>query len=191
MNEVYQLAHMGWKSYVGLWNVIDISASVALLLGAIAHFDLLSGGVRTFGAVGVALKWLGLLDFLRCFDATGSLVRMVVVIVEDIKPFMTVLGLALLASVSFLMVNEPESEAFGFDTTARGPLWPLVTVFLAMVGSFEVDDYHGTSALMLCLFLFLVVLVMLNLLCAGMLLAYYRGAHAGRGIFVHVRGRSN
>jgi hypothetical protein len=29
------------------------------------------------GALGVALKWMGFVDFLRAFEATGSLVRMV------------------------------------------------------------------------------------------------------------------
>ena len=152
-NEAYQLLRMGWTSYINLWNLIDSSASVTLLLGALAHFDVLGGGVHSFGAVGVGLKWLGFVDFLRCSDKTGSLVRMVVVIVNDIKPFFALLVLTLFATSSFLMVHEPESEAFGFDTTARGPLWPLVTIFLALLGSFEVAEYHGASVIVLLVFL--------------------------------------
>ena len=168
-NEAYQLLQMGVASYSGLWNAIDSSASLALLLGAGAHFNLFGGPteVRSYGAVGVALKWLGAVDFLRCSDKTGSLVRMVVVIVNDIRPFLALLVLALLATSSFLMVHEPESEAFGFHTTTRGPLWPLVTVFMAgVMGAFEVEEYHGSSVVVLIMFLFMVVIVLLNLLIA-------------------------
>eukprot|EP01047_Picozoa_sp_COSAG01_P034425 COSAG01_NODE_2584_length_7418_cov_4.468643_5_plen_1380_part_01 len=170
-NEAYQLVRMGWRSYVGLWNAIDSSASIVLLVGAGIHFlndEGFGEGGRSVGAVGVALKWLGFVDSLRCFGSTGSLVRMVLVIIGDMIPFLALLGVVLLGSVSFLMVHQPLSEAFGFDTSTNGPLWPLVTVFLSLVGSFEVDDYHGMSLLMLCIFLFVVSIVLLNLLIAIM-----------------------
>jgi hypothetical protein len=161
-NEAFQLKKMGVARYLSLWNLVDSSASTALLIGASAHF--LHGGVKMVGAVGVALKWFGFIDYLRCFQQTGSLVRMVVVIVTDIQPFLLLLLLAVLANVSFLMVNQPTSHLFRFD----GTLNPLMTGFLAMLGSFEVTDYQGPSKIMLFVFLFIVVIVLLNLLIAIM-----------------------
>eukprot|EP01047_Picozoa_sp_COSAG01_P016162 COSAG01_NODE_822_length_13306_cov_4.866132_3_plen_497_part_00 len=166
LNESYQLAKMGFWAYANLWNVIDLFASVMLLLCAQAHFTSADGGVRSFGAVGVALKWLGFVDFLRCFGNTGSLVRMVVVILSDIRPFLVILSLSLVSSASFLMVYEPHSTSFGFNTSENGVLWPLMTVFLAMMGSYDVEQYHGSSMIVLLLFLFMIMLVLLNVLIA-------------------------
>lgn len=180
-NEAHQLVRMGRKQYLGPWNVIDSMSSIALLLAAASHFScsadrhwctefsLIRDGVEAFGAVGIGLKWIGAVYYLRCWSKTGSLVRMLTVILHDMKPFLLLLASTLLASVSFLMVAEPESEKFGLDTMAhRGLLWPLVTVYMAMVGSFEVEDFHGVSVLLLVIFLFLVVIVLLNLLIAIM-----------------------
>ena len=65
--------------FSGPWNLVDVSASVALLSGGIGHFTAHMASVRTIGALGVTLKWLGFVDYLRCFEKTGSLVRIVLV----------------------------------------------------------------------------------------------------------------
>ena len=65
--------------FSGPWNLVDVSASVALLAGGVGHFTAHMASVRTIGALGVTLKWLGFVDYLRCFEKTGSLVRIVLV----------------------------------------------------------------------------------------------------------------
>jgi hypothetical protein len=60
-----------------IWNMIDVASSTCLVVGATCHFTQARTGVQTVGALGVALKWMGFVDFLRAFEATGSLVRMV------------------------------------------------------------------------------------------------------------------
>ena len=62
-----------------VWNLIDVAASTCLVVGAVCHFTHARAGVKTVGALGVALKWMGFVDFLRAFEATGSLVRMIAV----------------------------------------------------------------------------------------------------------------
>jgi hypothetical protein len=63
--------------FTGLWNLIDCGASGCLLAGGACHFAGSLAGVRSVGAFGVALKCFGLVDYLRSFPATGSLVRMI------------------------------------------------------------------------------------------------------------------
>ena len=65
--------------FSGPWNLVDVSASVSLLAGGVGHFTAHMSSVRTIGALGVTLKWLGFVDYLRCFEKTGSLVRIVLV----------------------------------------------------------------------------------------------------------------
>ena len=62
-----------------MWNLIDVASSTCLVVGAVCHFARARAGVQTVGALGVALKWIGFVDFLRAFESTGSLVRMVAV----------------------------------------------------------------------------------------------------------------
>ena len=165
-NELRQLVRMGLRAYFSPWNVLDSSSSILLLVGATAHFADNTEGVCIYGAFGVALKWLGFVDFLRCFGNTGSLVRMVEVIIVDIGPFLILLAISLLAAVFYFAIADPLSDAFAFDTD-NGVLWPIQTGFLAMLGSYSTQTFEAELN-MLCLFLFFVVVVMLNLLIAIM-----------------------
>ena len=79
-NEGLQLVREGSTIYFsGPWNLVDVSASVSLLAGGVGHFTGHMSSVRTIGALGVTLKWLGFVDYLRCFEKTGALVRIVLV----------------------------------------------------------------------------------------------------------------
>ncbi len=48
-----------------------------ILLGSASHFAGVADGIRTAGALGVALKCFGMVDYLRSWPKTGSLVRMI------------------------------------------------------------------------------------------------------------------
>ena len=63
--------------FAGIWNLIDCGASGCLLAGGACHFAGSLAGVQSVGAFGVALKCFGLVDYLRSFPATGSLMRMI------------------------------------------------------------------------------------------------------------------
>jgi hypothetical protein len=154
--------------------VIDYSASVSLLVSASFYFAnrrTFGTPMRTVGALGVALKWFGFVDYLRCFERTGSLVRMVLVIFQDITPFLALFGLSIVASMFFFTVNDPFGEAFSL-TGHQGLASPLVTIVMATLdieGSFEMDTFHSwASVVWACVYRFLVMIVMLNLLIAIM-----------------------
>ena len=71
-------AREGCATYLtGPWNVLDVVASSLLLIASAFYFVGLVDGVRTAGALGVALKCFGMVDYLRSWPATGSLVRMI------------------------------------------------------------------------------------------------------------------
>jgi hypothetical protein len=53
-----QLARQDIKSYfTSPWNLMDVAASVTLIVGAVGHFQRSADTVHLFGALGVALKW--------------------------------------------------------------------------------------------------------------------------------------
>ena len=85
-------------------------------------------------SAGVALKWFRSMDYMRPFRATGSLVRMIAVIVVDMVPFLTVLAVAVLGTTFFFVINEPFNDMFDFRSDSIGVFWPLLTVFQTMVG---------------------------------------------------------
>jgi hypothetical protein len=56
--EARQLARQDTKSYfTSPWNLMDVAASLALIVGAVGHFQRSADTVHLFGALGVALKW--------------------------------------------------------------------------------------------------------------------------------------
>jgi hypothetical protein len=60
--EARQLARQNFATYFGSpWNLMDSSASTALIIGAVGHFQRSADIVHFFGALGVALKWFSTL----------------------------------------------------------------------------------------------------------------------------------
>jgi hypothetical protein len=70
--EVRQLAQQGIKRYFGSpWNLMDVGASVALIIGAAGHFQRSAETVHLFGALGVALKWFSAIRGSRPLCSPG------------------------------------------------------------------------------------------------------------------------
>ena len=91
------------------------------------------------------------------------------VIGRDMAPFLILLGIIIVGSMFFFVICSPSSSAFGYNEASLGALWPLFTVFLASMGNpigvLGTEDFGTWPAiLMLCGFLFFVVII----LCASM-----------------------
>jgi hypothetical protein len=114
------------------------------------------------------------MDYLRAFPSTAPLVRMILVITRDVGPFLGVCSIVIAGCTCFFAINQPEAgSAFGDFDGVAGFLSPLLTVTLAMLGSFEIGDYTKRAAVaMFLLFAFFVIVLMLNLLIAIMGDAY-------------------
>ena len=67
-----QLARQDIKSYfTSPWNLMDIAASLTLIVGAVGHFQRSADTVHLSGALGVALKWFSAVrglptDHVKC-----------------------------------------------------------------------------------------------------------------------------
>ena len=85
--QALRLSRLGCALYTdSWWSSMDVAASACLLAGGLLHFADSSPEqlIQTVGAVGVSLKWFGLLDWMRSFSRTGPLVRMITVVTQDI-----------------------------------------------------------------------------------------------------------
>ena len=114
------------------------------------------------------------MDYLRGFPSTAPLVRMILVITRDVGPFLGVCSLVIAGCTCFFTINQPEAgSAFGDFDGVAGVFSPLLAVVLAMLGSFDINDYTKKAAVaMFLLFAFFVIILMLNLLIAIMADAY-------------------
>eukprot|EP01051_Picozoa_sp_SAG22_P001164 SAG22_NODE_43_length_25304_cov_5.394644_16_plen_335_part_00 len=168
-SEARQLVRKGLVLYFrNPWNVLDTVAGTSLLATAAAYFFSALAVVQTAGAFGVAVRVIKTLDYLRAFPSTGPLVRMLIVITVGIIPFLSVLVIAISAATLFFMINMPGSPAFTDDPRA-GVLWPFFTVFRAVLGDFDIDEYtNKAAAAMFYVFSLFVMVLMLNLLIAIM-----------------------
>ena len=98
--------------------------------------------------------------FAWCYTAALMALQ---VILQDMSDFLIVLAVILIGVTSFLLINEPFSDAFGLDDDVVGPFMPLLTVVLTMTSqlSFEEANYTSIqSIVMLIFFIFFVVIVL-------------------------------
>ena len=111
------------------------------------------------------MKCFGLVDYLRSFAGTASLVRMVSVIMVDMAPFMTILGTVVIGSALVFTINSPFSDVFAFVFDDRvNPLQPLLTVFqmmLNMGSGLSIDQATPWPTLVTMLFFMGFVVVVL------------------------------
>eukprot|EP01052_Picozoa_sp_SAG31_P028871 SAG31_NODE_2824_length_5038_cov_3.060336_2_plen_124_part_00 len=117
------------------------------------------------------MKCFGLVDHLRSFAGTASLVRMVSVIMVDMAPFMTILGTVVIGSTLVFAINSPFSAEFAFmlDDDRVDPFHPLLTVFQMMLNvgnGVNVDSSTPWPTLVTMLFFMGFVIVVL---CAKLL----------------------
>jgi hypothetical protein len=161
----------GWsavRDYLSVgWNCIDVAGILALYGASVAHFIDSEVLMQHVGSLGVLLNGFSFLQLLTPFESTGPLIKTVIEIMGDISGYVKVLIVLLWAfSVSFA-VAMPKNDAF-VDGTA-GPLVGLLTSFEAIVGSFHMSDFQNSeSTAFFLLYLFGMVVVMLNLLIAIM-----------------------
>ena len=151
-----------------IWNMIDVGMSVCLLLAANAYFQNDASTMTSLGALGVAAKWFGALDFMRAFRPTAAFVRMITVIVIDLRWFALIAALFLVASSFFFLINDADKADFEFRSTEHntiGPAWPLFTMWRGMLGDFDVEAAltKKSSIAMYLIFQILVVVLMMNL----------------------------
>ena len=86
------------------------------------------------------------------------------VILIDIAPFLTILGVVMLGSSLFFAINSPSSDEFSFDSNVAGPFQPFLTLFetmLSMNGSVKIDESTSWLAVLMIVFFMGFVVVVL------------------------------
>ena len=87
---------------------------------------------------------------------------------QDMAPFLILLGVVILGWMFFFVICDPFSSAFGYydEYNSSRPLWPVATMLLASmgnpistVGSGDFDSWPALS--MLCFFLFFVFIIII------------------------------
>ena len=96
---------------------------------------------------------------------------MILVITHDVGPFLGVCSIVIAGCTCFFAINQPEADsAFGDFDGVAGFLGPLLTVVLAMLGSFEIGDYTKRAAVAMFLFFAFFVILLIILIITTMIL---------------------
>lgn len=111
--------------------------------------------------------WLKLLYFMRIFQSTGYLIRSIIHVCGDMRYFLLIL---LLTIVAFGEAIEAISESSG-DKAFTGYLSGIGYTYTMILGGFDVSHFDDAVATGFLWFLFiacsiLVMIIMLNLLIA-------------------------
>jgi hypothetical protein len=148
-----------------------VAGILALYGAAVAHLIDSQVLLQHVGSLGVLLNGFSFLQLLTPFESTGPLIKTVIEILNDISGYVKVLVVLLWTfSVSFA-VAMPKNDAFVDSST--GPLVGMLTSFEAIVGSFHMSDFQNSeSTAFFLLYLFGMVVIMLNLLIAIMADSY-------------------
>ena len=150
--EARQVHVLGLGDYVGSpWNICDVAATLCVSVGLISFASGHGGFVQSWGAVGVLVLWLGLLDYFRAFESTGPLIRMIFQILSDIRPFLLVLLVGCVAFAAFFVIHQPLSDDFSVANADAGLVWPILSVYRITIGDFDIDDFQTSLTLVVFL----------------------------------------
>jgi predicted permease len=104
----------------------------------------------------------------------GLLIKIAIAIISDLRHFIVIIGVLLIGFSAGFAVSMPDNPTFdnrdGMVITSG-----MFTSYLAMLGVFDIEDYtNAESTMFFAIFLFLIVIIMLNLLIAIMTDTYER-----------------
>jgi len=172
LNEIKQLFDNPLEYLSSVWNYVDIIPPVGIFT-LVALFFLDIKGIeeieRQIQAVTTFFMWLKLLYFMRIFKNTGYLIRMIITVIYDMRHFLLVLLVALIAfGDTFLVISLGNDEENQFTS---GFINSIIYTYCVILGGFDPADYDNSIAYIFVMTLFLLctvfnMIVMLNLLIA-------------------------
>ena len=108
------------QHFADIWNLFDL-VQLGIVVAAEVLFVLNDGresaaqtNLRTVAAIAAFIIWAQLLFYLRAFKATGKFVSMIIAMCIDIKFFILILGIFILASGATLFASQSEVSRSGF-----------------------------------------------------------------------------
>lgn len=181
---------VNYKEYFSqVWNLSDlVSYSLCFLVVFLDVFNFNKAVLRPVGSLALIILWIKLFYFLRVYDSTSQLIRMIIEIVNDMRHFMMVLFIGIIGFTSGLYIMQHGlPEYLDPEQTQPNPNYMFVgnTFFNAFIytyrltlGDFQLDafadfeqafpfEYFFLWIIFISGSLFLVI-VLLNLLIAIM-----------------------
>ncbi|EGD75564.1 WD-40 repeat protein [Salpingoeca rosetta] len=159
------------------WNWLD---ACNIMLVFVVGITYMSGWqhTRALLAVSVYLRWFGSLYYMQAFKRTGPLVRMVLVICFDMRFFLMLLGISIMAAWVAFRVLLIQGTA-GYDEALGDPANGLLVMFnMLLLVDFDIATLGGEYVVLVriifLLSMILVPVVLLNLLIALMSDSYER-----------------
>lgn len=114
-NEIIQMYSDGLDYLTSIWNYIDVITPTSILtLLLINTFNVEIGQEyeRILQAIGVFFMWFKFLYFFRIFKQFGYLIRLIILVIFDMKHFLVVLFFTLVAfGDTFLTISNGNKES--------------------------------------------------------------------------------
>lgn len=178
MKAICRIWKIGFKDHLSNnWNIICLLSYICSTIALGFQFFQLIGVIKyvsykpAFFACALPLLLAEILKVLVGFKNTGNIIRMLIKIMDDIKYFVAILGLVIIFFCgSFVVLFESSENPEGYKKFGM-PQFALIQVYGFVYGSYNVDTMLESSSpfvavLIGSIFMFFVVIVMLNILIA-------------------------
>ena len=159
-----------------VYNIMDVSAYVLVLISNFMRInqDLETVTCKVLLCLSALLLWFKCVYFLRPFEATGPLVRMLSHISVKIIPFLFLLILVLFGfSQTFYILSFREPTMLNFSAQSA-----FVNAFASMTGIMDFNVANDTIAPNLATFIFVLFVAVTSILLLNMLIALMNDAYA-------------
>jgi hypothetical protein len=175
-NEIRQLFKQGIEYFISVWNYLDMVPPIMTILFIVLEITgFFDDGTKiqvqsAMQALTSLFIWLKFLYFLRIFESTGYLIRIIVQVVIDMRHFLLVLLLTFVAFgdavYNIQLGNTAEDPIYEGENFIGG----VAYVYRMVLGDFDTTGFGNCAVpLMWVLFILCTVfnmIIMLNLLIA-------------------------
>lgn len=157
------------SAYVDMYLVMDVVSAVLVLAGMSIR---LSSGIETDESaaclcVGVVAVWLRSLYYLRPFEPTAPLVKMIFYTLSEIKYFFIVLFMVLIGFSQGLFLISYDKDEGDFHSSSNS----LLSAFAYMMGQGNYSNPQNTSNSSLASFMQVMLVLVTTILLLNLLIA--------------------
>jgi hypothetical protein len=161
--------------FTEFWNACDIvNYNLCLLVILMDASNAEVAMIRPIASICVIILWIKLFYFLRVFESTSKLIRMIFEIVNDMKNYLIVLSIGIFGFANgfyILSQNQQGLDPFAGETF----LGSVIYSYRFTLGDFSTDDFNSLAPVdtILVWIIFIIasmfmVIILLNLLIAIM-----------------------
>jgi len=167
---VYNILYETYQAYLNfepdLWNLLDWCYYILLVVNS--SLNLAGHAVWELGAVNVVLSCLEVLFYMRGFSYTGFLVRMLVQVFADLRMFMLVVCIIIMAFAGAFYTLYDGDTYNQYNGVAGFIVWTylLMNQIIWETAFYEDASTPWLATALICLFLFMTAIILLNFIIA-------------------------